>query len=59
MAKPTGNKYVNELLLQASEAITRGLDAETPEDRTSLAALAAACATTIIAMTTAAALENE
>lgn len=59
MPKPTNNKYVNEILLQASEAIARGLDAETPEDRTSLAALAAACATTIIAMTTAAALDDK
>lgn len=55
---PKRNKTINEFLIQASEAITRGLDAETPEDRTSLAALAAACATTIIALTTAAALED-
>lgn len=55
---PKRNKTINEFLIQASEAITRGLDAETPEERTSLAALAAACATTILALTTAAALED-
>lgn len=52
------NKTINEIFLQASEAITRALDAETSEDRASLAATAVACATLIMALTTAAALDD-
>lgn len=60
MPKPTNNKHVNEILTQASEAIERGMDiTASPETRTSYAALASACATTILALTTAAAAFDE
>lgn len=55
---PKPDDYVNIILLQASQAIEKGLEADTPEARSSFAALAAACATVVIATTTAAALDD-